>query len=59
MYEWELREGEQTVATGRIVEDAPVEVGASLTLGSRTLVVRDVLPAGQHLDGRLILVPRD
>ena len=58
VYDWELREGEQIVATGRIYEDARVEVGASLTLGSRTLVVRDVLPAGQqqHLEGRLILV---
>ena len=58
-YDWELRRGAEVVGTGRLYEEAPIRAGDFVTLGGRELLVREVLPAPQPVDGRLILVLPD
>ena len=52
-YRYELRRGEQIIATGRLSYDVPLEVGDSLRLGSNHGVVRDI---GPLRDGEIRLV---
>jgi hypothetical protein len=56
-YDWELRVGEEVVSTGRLYEDTPLKPGDHVSLGRRELVIREILPGQQDIDGRLILVP--
>jgi hypothetical protein len=43
-YVYELRRGEEVVATGRTTPEEPVEIGDRVTLGGREGIVRSVEP---------------
>ena len=45
-YEYELRNGDAVVATGRIQLDVSPSPGETLTLGSRSVLIADVLRLG-------------
>ena len=43
-YRYELRRGEQVVATGRLSTEEPLAIGEPLTLGRYSGIVRSVAP---------------
>lgn len=48
-YRYELRRGEEVLATGHLSREQPLEVGERITIGSRSGIVRDVEPLlGEH-----------
>jgi hypothetical protein len=48
-YRYELRRGDEIVATGHLSREEPVEVGDRLLIGSREGIVRTVEPLlGEH-----------
>jgi hypothetical protein len=48
-YRYELRRGDEMIATGHLSREQPLEVGDRITIGSRTGIVRDVEPLlGEH-----------
>jgi hypothetical protein len=55
-YEYELRDGDAVVATGRIQLDEPPSPGETLALGSQRVLIDDVLRLGGT--PRLILLQR-
>ena len=52
-YRYELRRGEQIIATGHLTQEAPLEIGDTLRLGSKHGVVREI---GPLRDGKIRLV---
>jgi hypothetical protein len=42
MYRYELRRGEEIVATGHLTQETPLQVGDTITLGRTEGVVREV-----------------
>jgi len=50
---YELREGEQTVATGRVTLTEPPQTGSALRLGKRVVVIEDAVALGHEY--RLVL----
>jgi hypothetical protein len=54
-YRYELRHGDEMIATGHLTHEEPLKVGDRITIGSRTGIVRDVDPLlGEH-ELRLVL----
>jgi hypothetical protein len=48
-YRYELRRGDEVIATRHLSREQPLEVGERMTIGSRTGIVRDVEPLlGEH-----------
>ena len=48
-YRYELRRGEEVIATGHLSREQPLEVGERIAIGSRSGIVRDVEPLlGEH-----------
>lgn len=48
-YRYELRRGDEVIATGHLSREQPLEVGKRITIGSRAGIVRDVEPLlGEH-----------
>ena len=48
-YRYELRRSDETMATGHLNREAPLEVGERITIGSRPGIVLDVEPLlGEH-----------
>jgi hypothetical protein len=45
-YEYEVRDGDTVIATGRIQLDEPPRPGETLSLGSQRVLVDDVLRLG-------------
>ncbi|MFL5958688.1 MAG: hypothetical protein ACJ75G_00270 [Gaiellaceae bacterium] len=43
-YRYELRRGEEVIATGHLSRDRPLEVGDEITIGSERGLVRTVEP---------------
>jgi hypothetical protein len=43
-YRYELRRGDEVIATGHFSREQPLEVGERITIGSRAGIVRDVVP---------------
>jgi len=43
-YRYELRRGEEVVATGRLTREEPLEVGEQLAIGGQAGIVRSVEP---------------
>jgi hypothetical protein len=43
-YRYELRRGDEAIATGRFSREQRLEVGGRITIGSRGGIVRDVAP---------------
>jgi hypothetical protein len=54
-YRYELRLGDEMIATGHLTHEEPLKVGDRITIGGRAGVVRDVDPLlGDH-ELRLVL----
>ena len=43
-YRYELRRGDEVVATGHLGSEQPLEVGERITIGSRSGIVRSIDP---------------
>ena len=43
-YRYELRHGEEVIATGHLSREEPLEVGERITIGSHSGIVRSVEP---------------
>jgi hypothetical protein len=54
-YRYELRRGEQIVATGHLSREQPLVVGERLTIGSREGIVRTVEPLLGEREQRLVV----
>lgn len=54
-YRYELRRGEEMIATGRFSREQPLEVGERITIGSRSGIVRDVEPLLGERELRLVV----
>ena len=59
-YRYELRRGDEVIATGHLSREQPLEVGERITIGSRTGIVRDVEPLlGEHELRLVVQLTRD
>ncbi len=54
-YRYELRRGDEVLATGHFSREQPLEVGERITIGSRAGIVRDVVPLLGELELRLVV----
>jgi hypothetical protein len=54
-YRYELRRGEEVVATGRLSREQPFEVGERVMLGRRAGIVRTIDPLLGERELRLIV----
>ena len=54
-YRYELRRGEEMIATGHLSRDEPLEVGERLTIGSQSGIVRAVEPLLRERELRLVV----
>jgi hypothetical protein len=54
-YRYELRRGDEVIATGRFSREQPLEIGERLTINGRTGIVRDVEPLLGERDLRLVV----
>ena len=59
-YRYELRRGDEIVATGHITQETPLQVGDRLTLGRKVGIVREIGPPLPEGELRLVvqLLPR-
>ena len=59
-YRYELRRGEEVIATGHLSREQPLEVGARITIGRQSGIVRDVEPLlGEHELRLVVQLTRD
>jgi hypothetical protein len=54
-YVYELRQGEEVVATGRLSRAQPFEVGERVSIGGREGIVRAIKPLLGELELRLVV----
>jgi hypothetical protein len=54
-YRYELRRGDEVIATGHLSREQPLEVGERLAIGSRVGIVRDVGPLLGERELRLVV----
>jgi hypothetical protein len=54
-YRYELRRGEEVVATGHLVWERPLEVGERVVMGGREGIVRAIEPLLGELELRLVV----
>jgi hypothetical protein len=54
-YVYELRQGEEVVATGRLSRAQPLEVGERLSIGGREGIVRTIEPLLGERELRLVV----
>ena len=54
-YRYELRRGEEVIATGHLSRDEPLEVGERITIGSHAGIVRSVEPLLREHELRLVV----
>jgi hypothetical protein len=54
-YRYEMRRGDEVVATGHLTQERPLEVGETLTIGSRSALVRSVEPQLHDLEMQLVM----
>jgi hypothetical protein len=54
-YRYELRLGDEMIATGHLSQEEPLKVGDRITIGGRTGIVRDVDPLLGKRELRLVL----
>lgn len=48
-YRYELRRGDQVIATGHLSREVPLEVGERISIGSQSGIVRSIDPLlGEH-----------
>jgi hypothetical protein len=54
-YRYELRRGDEIVATGHLTRDEPLEVGQRVLIGSQAGMVRTIEPLLGEREHRLVL----
>jgi len=54
-YRYELRRGDEVIATGHLSRERPFEVGERLTIGSQSGIVRSVEPLLGERELRLVV----
>jgi hypothetical protein len=54
-YRYELRRGDEVIATGHFSREQPLELGERITIGSRAGIVRDVGPLLGERELRLVV----
>ncbi len=54
-YRYELRRGEEVIATGHLSREQPLEIGERITIGSRAGIVRAVEPLLGERELRLVV----
>lgn len=54
-YRYELRRGEEVIATGHLSREEPLDVGERLTIGSHSGIVRSVEPLLNERELRLVV----
>lgn len=54
-YRYELRRGDEVVATGHLSRDEPLEVGGRLEIGGREGIVRTIEPLLGERELRLVV----
>ena len=54
-YRYELRRGDDVIATGHLGSDQPLEVGERITIGSRAGIVRSIDPLLGERELRLVV----
>ena len=54
-YRYELRQGDEVIATGHLSSEQPFEVGEPITVGSRSGVVRSIEPLLGERELRLVV----
>ena len=54
-YRYELRRGDEVIATGHLNRERPFEVGERLTIGSQSGIVRSVEPLLGEREVRLVV----
>ena len=55
MHLYELRRGDQIIATGHLNHDQPLEVGERIAVAGHTGIVREIIPGVAHNPARLIV----
>ena len=54
-YRYELRRGDELIATGHLSREHPFEIGARITIGGQTGIVRTVEPLLGERELRLVV----
>jgi hypothetical protein len=54
-YRYELRRGEEIVATGHLTREMPLEVGERITIGRSEGIVREIVPTLGESELRLVV----
>lgn len=54
-YRYELRRGEQVIATGHLSREQPLEVGERIAIGSQSGIVRAIEPLLHERELRLVV----
>jgi hypothetical protein len=54
-YRYELRRGEEIIATGHLTRELPLEVGDRIEIGKSEGIVRDIEPALGERELRLVI----
>jgi preprotein translocase subunit YajC len=55
VYLYELRRGEEVVATGRLTQERAIEVGERIVIGGLVGIVREIEPVPSELEFRLLV----
>ena len=58
-YRYELRRGDEIVATGHLTNEEPLEVGQSLSIGNRQGVIQAIEPTLSAPELRVVVQLRD
>ena len=54
-YRYELRRGDEIVATGRLTDETPPDVGHRITIGTAEGIVRQIEPTLGERERRLVI----
>ena len=54
-YRYELRRGDEIIATGHLPHDTPLEVGDRITIGTAQGIVREIDPILGESESRLVV----
>ena len=54
-YRYELRRGDEVIATGHLSREQPLEVGERITIGSHSGIVRTIEPLLAERELRLVV----
>jgi len=54
-YQYELRRGDEIIATGHLTHDRPLQVGDRITIGTRDGIIRSITPSSGQNQPRIII----